>query len=811
MNNDFKEVEELRYWVQKVLPLVYDDSLSYYELLSKIVKKLNDLIANNEKLPDYIMNLIKQYITSGAIGEVVRDILVDFMLNVKNPPESIPAAVGDGTQDDTDAIQGCIDYANIHNKCVYFPSGSYLTKSLTLKDNVSLVGFDYNTTRLVLRGGATAPLISGNTHNNTISGLTLDGNMDIQINNMNVLHLTGGKYNLSNLWLTDGYDLIYLNIDDDCMIFNCNLDKAVINGCTVVGEGNLVINGVVVNELSELSGKYALNLGVNNALVTNLYSNAKTHSAINVTANNCYISAKVVNTNVDYIDSGNNNSFDIRGNSSKEVLSYQKVIKAKEMIIDVEEPLGYKKPENYNEYFKTVPFKNGELIYDVIVKGETNIATVIQEIRDAHNQLNQALAVEVQNRVQADEELHTLITESANNINTTISDLRVELNEEIVNREQGVSALTESLNTFKADTNTNFGVVNNKISELEQGTKRNVLFVCDSFGTGDTATGKHYTPYPDLVETYINKTGKGKLFTFYKCAKGGTSFADTNPELTFLQQLKDWEISSGNTIEDKNDITDILIFSGGNDRNYTVQQIQVGINAFCDYCRVEYPNATVQIGVVGTPWYNDTYISIETMRSSFMYLSGNGFVYANGTEGCLYDTAWLSDDKIHPNELGQSSIAQAITSYLVTGKGTTGNELQEYEYLSTGLTATVPMKNTMRQIGDVVRYYSTEAFYNYAEPQTISCDGKFHSLGTFIRTVLMSNPNEPLYISGVVMLNNQTNNLSYTVPCKWAFVGKEFGFIIDESKPDDLSTGSKWYGDINQIHIPKLSGTFTSF
>ena len=25
-----------RYWCQKVLPLVYDDSLSYYELLNKI-------------------------------------------------------------------------------------------------------------------------------------------------------------------------------------------------------------------------------------------------------------------------------------------------------------------------------------------------------------------------------------------------------------------------------------------------------------------------------------------------------------------------------------------------------------------------------------------------------------------------------------------------------------------------------------------------------------------------------------------------------------------------------------------------------
>ena len=34
MNN----LSNFRFWCQKVLPLVYDDSLSYYEVLCKIVK-----------------------------------------------------------------------------------------------------------------------------------------------------------------------------------------------------------------------------------------------------------------------------------------------------------------------------------------------------------------------------------------------------------------------------------------------------------------------------------------------------------------------------------------------------------------------------------------------------------------------------------------------------------------------------------------------------------------------------------------------------------------------------------------------------
>lgn len=52
--NDLKlaTVGQFRFWCQKVLPAVYDDSLSYYELLCKVIEKLNELIkTNNEQVP----------------------------------------------------------------------------------------------------------------------------------------------------------------------------------------------------------------------------------------------------------------------------------------------------------------------------------------------------------------------------------------------------------------------------------------------------------------------------------------------------------------------------------------------------------------------------------------------------------------------------------------------------------------------------------------------------------------------------------------------------------------------------------------
>ncbi len=47
-------VHRLQYWCQLVLPAVFDDSLSYYELVAKVVKKLNEVIDSNNELAGYV-------------------------------------------------------------------------------------------------------------------------------------------------------------------------------------------------------------------------------------------------------------------------------------------------------------------------------------------------------------------------------------------------------------------------------------------------------------------------------------------------------------------------------------------------------------------------------------------------------------------------------------------------------------------------------------------------------------------------------------------------------------------------------------
>ena len=50
-------VEKFKYWCNKILPLVYDDSLSYYEFLGKVYEKLNETIdavnSNTEAVAEF--------------------------------------------------------------------------------------------------------------------------------------------------------------------------------------------------------------------------------------------------------------------------------------------------------------------------------------------------------------------------------------------------------------------------------------------------------------------------------------------------------------------------------------------------------------------------------------------------------------------------------------------------------------------------------------------------------------------------------------------------------------------------------------
>ena len=62
-------INKLKYWCHKILPLAYDDSLSYYEVLAKLTQKINELIEwANQGIETYIKE---------AIGDIFVDTTYD--------------------------------------------------------------------------------------------------------------------------------------------------------------------------------------------------------------------------------------------------------------------------------------------------------------------------------------------------------------------------------------------------------------------------------------------------------------------------------------------------------------------------------------------------------------------------------------------------------------------------------------------------------------------------------------------------------------------------------------------------------------
>ena len=57
MNANYKNLTEFRFWCFKVLPLVYDDELSYYEVICKCVDYINNLIENDKAISNDVEQL----------------------------------------------------------------------------------------------------------------------------------------------------------------------------------------------------------------------------------------------------------------------------------------------------------------------------------------------------------------------------------------------------------------------------------------------------------------------------------------------------------------------------------------------------------------------------------------------------------------------------------------------------------------------------------------------------------------------------------------------------------------------------------
>lgn len=152
------DLNPFRCWCQKVLPLVYDDSLSYYELLCKVIDYLNMTMENVNELSKNFDELQKEFITlkefvdnyftnldvqeeiNKKLDEMVENGTLDklfskFLTGIINV-KSI-GAKGDGISDDTSYFQEAINSGMI----IFIPNGTYVVNELQFNsERIQIIG-----------------------------------------------------------------------------------------------------------------------------------------------------------------------------------------------------------------------------------------------------------------------------------------------------------------------------------------------------------------------------------------------------------------------------------------------------------------------------------------------------------------------------------------------------------------------------------------------------------------------------------------------------------------------------------------------
>lgn len=89
-NNMIGDIRKFKFWCQKVLPLVYDDSLSYYEVLCKVVNYLNKIIEDINSIPDYIDAVIMSHLDDEHLKELILEVMhtIEDAISANNETEN---------------------------------------------------------------------------------------------------------------------------------------------------------------------------------------------------------------------------------------------------------------------------------------------------------------------------------------------------------------------------------------------------------------------------------------------------------------------------------------------------------------------------------------------------------------------------------------------------------------------------------------------------------------------------------------------------------------------------------------------------
>lgn len=234
-------VQPLKFWCQKVLPLVYDESLSYYELLCKVVAYLNALVVDVKEISDIINGSDFQEMVDQAVSEILTESKIyeefqDFIEEVASDDSSLHNLIAGNSPISTAyAIEDVIAISSESHIAfpsveivsgtphIYYRSGTahasydgvikhetvnFDTREVTTVATYSLSGWDLRDLH-VANGGSHIYCMARSTTlgNKTVVIDTSNGNIsDVTFDGDSYYMIGGGVYKYDNLNYFVGYN-----------------------------------------------------------------------------------------------------------------------------------------------------------------------------------------------------------------------------------------------------------------------------------------------------------------------------------------------------------------------------------------------------------------------------------------------------------------------------------------------------------------------------------------------------------------------------------------------------------------------------
>lgn len=190
--------------------------------------------------------------------------------------------------------------------------------------------------------------------------------------------------------------------------------------------------------------------------------------------------------------------------------------------------------------------------------------------------------------------------------------------------------------------------------------KKKYLFIGDSYGDGYSHDGNN-SGWCTYLANQLGLTSD----RYEKRHQGGSGFANGG----FLARLN----SATGT-----GFTDVVVLGGFNDYNSSAENIESGINTFCQRVRTLFPAARILIGCVGwikagtgesaySNWQDVRNAIIGKVLPAYQNCAKYGAEYAAFSEYLLTDDMMTPTDGYHPGETGNKAIAAGMANAVING------------------------------------------------------------------------------------------------------------------------------------------------